>query len=81
MYKQTILFVTLVFFTIAGYAADQNIEALQAQLNDAHKQIEVLKKENKELKNRLASKEEEIAGYRAKLEKLEAEIAALKEGQ
>ena len=42
MYKQTILFTALIFFTTAGYAADKNIEALQAQLTEAHSKLKVL---------------------------------------
>ncbi|MFT5426525.1 MAG: hypothetical protein ACI9ZT_001466 [Gammaproteobacteria bacterium] len=53
MYKSTsilIFFTSLVFFTTASYAADKSLEALQAQVAEAHNQIKVLQKENKEPK-------------------------------
>ena len=78
MYKRTLLFASLIFFTTAGYAADKDIEALQVKLTAAQSQIKILQKENKELKERLASREKEIVGYKATLQKLEGEIAALK---
>ena len=79
MYKQTILFVSLIFFTTAGYAADKNIEAIQVKLNVAHSKLKVLEEENRDLKKRLASKENEVAGYRMTLADIEGKIAALKE--
>jgi len=52
-----------------------------AQVSAAHNKISALQKENKELKEKLAVKEKEIVGYRATLEKLEEEIAALRDGE
>jgi peptidoglycan hydrolase CwlO-like protein len=82
MYKSSsilILFTSLVFFTTAVCAEEQNLKALQAQVAEVHNQIKVLQKENKELKEKLASREKEVSDYRATLEKLESEINALKE--
>lgn len=84
MYKSTstlILSASLVFFATASYAADKSLEALHAKVAEAHNQIKVLQKENKELKEKLASREKEISDYRATLEKLESEINALKDGE
>jgi len=41
--------------------------------------IKILQEENRDLRKRLASNEKEIVSYRARLEKIEAEIAALEE--
>ena len=81
MFKSTstLLFTSLIFFTTAVYAEEQNLKALQAQVAEAHNQIKVLQKENKHLKEKLASREIEISDYRAALEKLESDINALKE--
>jgi len=82
MYKRTltlILFASFIFFTTASYAKDKSLEALQAQLIEVQSQIKILQKENKDLKKRLASNEKEIVAYRARLKKIEAEIAALME--
>lgn len=80
MHKQTLtLLISLSLFTAAGYAEGISVEALQASVTEAHNQIKALQKENKKLKEKLAVKEKEIAEHRAKLEKLEADIAVLKE--
>ncbi len=80
MYKKTlILFTSILFFTTVSYAEDNSLKALMAQVSVAHNKITALQKENKELKRKLAVKENEIVDYRATLEKLEEEIAALKE--
>lgn len=81
MFKSTsilLLFASLIFFTTAVYAEEQNIKALQAQVAEAHNQIKVLQKENKYLKEKLANREIEISDYRATLEKLESDINTLK---
>ena len=80
MYKRTltlILFASFIFFTTASYAKDKSLEALQAQLIEVQSRIKILQKENRDLKKRLASNDKEIAGYRATLKKIEAEIGAL----
>ena len=78
MQKSTlILFTSLLFFTTTSYAEDNSLKALLAQVSAAHNQIKDLQKENGILKKKLASRENEIAGYRLALENLEAEIAAL----
>ena len=46
---------------------------------EVQSKIKILQEENRDLRKRLASNEKEIAGYRARLEKIEAEIAALEE--
>ncbi len=82
MYKRTltlILFASFIFFTTASYAKDKSLEALQVQLTEVRSQIKILQKENRDLKKRLASNEKEIISYRARLEKIEAEIAGLEE--
>ena len=80
MYKKTlILFTSILFFTTVSYAEDNSLKALMAQVSASHNKITALQKENKELKKKLASNEKEIVDYRATLEKIEEEIAALKE--
>jgi len=82
MYKKAltlILFTSIFFFTTVSYAEDNSLKALMAQVSVAHNKIAALQKENKELKKQLAVKENEIVDYRATLEKIEEEIAALKE--
>ena len=76
-----IIIASLIFLSTVSFAADKDIEALRAELSAAQSQIKVLQKENKELKERLASREKEIAGYKATLEKIEGEIKALKDGE
>ena len=78
MYKRTILFTVLIIFTTTGFAADKNIEALQTKLNVAHNKLKVLQEENRDLKKRLASRENEASGYRIVLENIEEKIAVLK---
>ena len=76
-----IIFASLIFFTAAGQAVDQNIKVLQAQLTDAYSKLKVLEEENRDLKKRLASKENEVSGYRLALENIEGEIKALMDGK
>ncbi len=73
-----IIFASLIFFIAAGYAVDENVEALHVQLTEAHNKLKVLQEENRDLKKRLASKEKEVSGYRLALENIEGEIKALK---
>jgi len=78
MQKPTlILFTSLLFFTTTSYAEDNSLKALLAQVSAAHVQLKDLQKENEILKKKLASRENEAAGYRLALENIEAEIAAL----
>ena len=80
MYQHTsilVLFTSIFFFTTAGHAEDNSLESLLAQVAAAHNQIKDLQKENRDLKRRLASYENEAAGYRLALENIDAEIAAL----
>ena len=76
--KYALILFTLLFFTGASHAEDNNIKALIAQVSAAHVQLGDLQKENTELKKNLASLENEAAGYRLRLEDIEAEIAGLK---
>lgn len=76
-----IIIASLTFFTTVGYAVDKNIKDLQAQLTEAYTKLKVLEEENRDLKKRLASKENEEAGYRLALENIENEIKALKDGE
>ena len=80
MYKRTIILAVLIIFTTTGYAADKNIEVLQAKLDVAHSKLKVLQEENRDLKKRLASRENEVLGYRLTLANIEEKIAALKGG-
>ena len=50
-------------------------------MTEVQSRIKILQEENKDLRKRLASNEKEIANYRARLENIEAEIAALEEEQ
>ena len=78
-FSALIIFASLIFFTAAGYAVDENVEALQVQLTEANNKLKVLEEENRDFKKRLASNEKEISGYRETLKNLETEITALKE--
>ncbi len=74
-----LLFTSSIFLTTAVYAEEQNFETLRAQVAEAHTQIKVLQKENKDLGERLAIREMEIAAYEEKLKKIESDINILKE--
>jgi peptidoglycan hydrolase CwlO-like protein len=71
-----ILFASLLFFTTASYAEN---EELIAQVAEVQSKLKALQESNNDLKNTLASYENEIAGWRLALENLEAEIAAMEE--
>ena len=71
-----ILFASLLFFTTASYAEN---EELIAQVAEVESKLKALQESNNDLKNTLASYENEIAGWRLALENLEAEIAAMEE--
>ncbi len=74
-----VFFASLVFFTTAGYAEEQSLEDLQAQMAEIQSKLRNLQDSNEDLKKRLGSKENEIDGWRAALENIEMEIAALNE--
>lgn len=69
---------SLVFFTTPGYAEEQSLEELQAQMAEIQSKLRNLQDSNEDLKKRLGSKENEIDGWRAALENIEKEIAVLK---
>ena len=71
-----ILFASLLFFTTASYAEN---EELVAQVAEVKSKLKALQESNNDLKNTLASYENEIEGWRLALENLEAEIAAMEE--
>ncbi len=80
MHKLTlVLFATLIFFTTASYAEEQDIEALQAKIAEVQNKLNDLQESNTNLKKKLASYENEIAGWRAALENIEGEIATMNE--
>jgi len=72
-----VFFASLVFFTTAGYAEEQSLEDLQAQMAEIQSKLRNLQDSNEDLKKRLGSKENEIDGWRAALENIETEIAVL----
>ncbi len=71
-----LLFASLLFFTTASYAENEDLVAKVAEVKS---KLKVLQDSNTDLKNTLASHENEIAGWRLALENLEAEIAAIEE--
>ena len=71
-----LLFASLLFFTTASYAEN---EELVAQVAEVKSKLKALQESNNDLKNTLASYENEIEGWRLALENLEAEIAAMEE--
>ncbi len=71
-----ILFASLLFFTTASYAEN---EELVAQVAEVKIKLKALQESNNDLKGTLASYENEIEGWRLALENLEAEIAAMEE--
>ncbi len=75
MYKPTlVLFVSLVFFTTASYAENED---LVAQVVEMQSKLKTLQESNNDLKNTLASRENEIEGWRLAIENIETEIAGL----
>ncbi len=77
MYKLTlVLFASLIFFTTASYAEN---EELVAQVTKMQSKLKTLHESNNDLKNMLASRENEIEGWRLALENIEMEIAGLEE--
>jgi cell division protein FtsB len=71
-----ILFASLLFFTTASYAEN---EELIAQVAEVKSKLKALQESNNNLIKQLANYENEIAGWRLALENLEAEIAAMEQ--
>jgi len=71
-----LLFASLLFFTTASYAEN---EELIAQVAEAQSKLKTLQESNNDLKNTLASYENEIEGWRLALENLEAKIPTMEE--
>ena len=71
-----LLFASLLFFTTASYAEN---EELVAQVAEVKSKLKALQESNNDLKGTLASYENEIEGWRLALENLEAEIVAMEE--
>ena len=69
-----LLFASLLFFTTASYADN---EKLVAQVAEVQSKLKVLQESNNDLKKMLASRENEIEGWRLALENLEAKIAGM----
>jgi len=71
-----ILFASLLFFTTASYAENEDLVAKVAEVKS---KLKALQESNNDLNKQLASYENEIAGWRLALENLEAEIAGMEE--
>jgi len=71
-----LLFASLLFFTTAGFAEN---EELIAQVAEVKSKLMALQESNNDLNKQLASYENEIAGWRLALENLEADIAGTEE--
>jgi len=71
-----LLFVSLLFFTTASHAQNEDLVAKVAEVKS---KLKVLQDSNTDLKRQLASHENEIAGWRMAIENLEAEIAGTEE--
>ena len=71
-----LLFTSLIFFTPASYAENED---LVAKLAEVKSKLKTLQESNNDLKKTLASYENEIAGLRLALENYEAEIAGIEE--
>ena len=71
-----ILFASLLFFTTASYAENEELVAKVAEIQS---KLKTLQDSNTDLKKRLASYENEIEGWRLALENIEAEIAGMEE--
>jgi len=75
MYKLTlVLFISLIFITTASYAENED---LVAQVTDVQSKLKSLQELNNDLKKTLASRENEIEGWRLAIENIEMEIAGL----
>ena len=76
-----ILFTSSIFFTTTAYAEEKSTESLMAELSEIQNKLQELEGSNDELKLTLDDKEEEISDWRATLENIEADIAALTANQ
>jgi peptidoglycan hydrolase CwlO-like protein len=76
-----VLFTSLIFLATTSYAEQSSIETLQAQMAEIQSKLKELQKSNGDIKKTLASRENEIDGWRLALENIEAEIAALASGE
>ena len=73
-----VLFASLLFFSTASYADN---EELVAKVDEIKNKLKTLQDSNSNFKKKLASYENEIAGWRLALEQLEADIAKIEEGE
>ena len=71
-----LLFASLLFFTTASYAQNEDLVAKVAEVKSKLKKIQ---DSNTDLKKTLASYENEITGLRLALENFETEIARMEE--
>jgi len=71
-----LLFASLLFFTTASYAQNEDLVAKVAEVKSKLKNIQ---DSNTDLKKMLASYENEIAGLRLALENFEVEITRMEE--
>jgi predicted nuclease with TOPRIM domain len=71
-----VLFTSLILFTTASYA---EYEELVAQLAEVQGKLMALQESNNDLKKTLASRENEIEGWRLALENIEEEMAGMEE--
>ncbi len=71
-----LLFASLLFFTTASYAQNEDLVAKVAEVKSKLKKIQ---DSNTDLKKMLASYENEIAGLRLALENFEVEITRMEE--
>lgn len=71
-----LLFASLLFFTTASYAENED---LVAQVAEVQSRLKALQESNNDLKKTLASYENEIEGWRLALENIEAKIAGMEE--
>ena len=71
-----VLFTSLILFTTASYAENEDLVVMVAEVQS---KLKALQESNNDLKRRLASYENEIAGWRLALENLEEKIAGMQE--
>ncbi len=71
-----VLFASLILFTTASYAENEDLVVMVAEVQS---KLKDLQESNNDLKKRLASYENEIAGWRLALENLEEKIAGMQE--
>jgi len=71
-----VLFASLILFTTASYAENEDLVVMVAEVQS---KLKDLQESNNDLKKRLASYENEIAGWRLALENLEEKIEEMQE--